>query len=44
MNRPGVLAGVLDQLAWGVDRVGHGAAQVVVVSAVEVVFVAAQGR
>jgi hypothetical protein len=43
-DRPGVLAGVLDQLRWRVDGVGDGAAQVVVVSAVEVILVAAQGR
>ena len=42
-ERPRVLAGVLDQLAWRVDRVRDGTAQVVVMAAVELVLVAAQG-
>ena len=43
-DRPGVLAGVLDELARSVDGVGDGAMQIAVVAAVELVFVAARPR
>lgn len=43
-DRPRVLTGVLDQFARGVHGVGDGAAEVVVVSAVELVFVGAPGQ
>ena len=41
---PRVLAGVLDELTRGVDRVGDRAVEVAVVAAVELVLVAAQRR
>ncbi len=40
-DRPGGLAGVFDQFAWGVDGVGDGALEVAVMAAVERVLVAA---